>query len=117
MLVPQRPGPSAGLVRLRLVVLLTVAAIVGVAIARVDSRPSWDDTGITVAVIALASAVLAGIAGRRPWLFALLVGAPTPLLELATGGSSGSLAALLFAAAGATIGWLAARSQAEAERR
>ena len=116
MLVPQHSEPSVGRVRLRIVAPLIAAAIVGVTMAWVDSRPSWDDTGITVAAITLASAILAGIAGRRPWLFALFVSAPTPLLELATGGSSGSLAALLFAAARATVGWLAARSQVEAER-
>jgi hypothetical protein len=38
------------------------------------------------------------------------VGAWTPLVGIATGGSPASLAALVFAAFGASAGWLVARS-------
>src|SRR4051794_36329668 len=89
---------------------LVVAAVGGVAIAFVESAPSWDDTGITVVALVVIAAVAAFIARRRPWVVALLVGAPTPLVELAHHGQPAALAALAFAALGATIGWSARRA-------
>ena len=96
--------------------LVVVAVAAGLAIGFLDSRPGWDDTGITVGLLILAAGTATGISGRRPWLWALLVGVPTPLLELPTGGSAASLAAVGFAAAGAVAGWLVARSLAASER-
>ena len=91
--------------------LLTgVAVVAGLAIAYVDSRPGWDDTGITAGLLILAAGTAAVVSGRRPWLWAILVGAWTPLIEIATGGSPASLAALIFATAGALVGWLVRRS-------
>jgi hypothetical protein len=95
--------------RTREVVLLAAAVAAGAAIGYVDSRPGWDDTGITAGLLILAAGTAAAVSGRRPWLWALLVGGGTPLLEIPTGGSPASLAALLFAAAGAFAGWLVAR--------
>jgi hypothetical protein len=43
-------------------------------------------------------------------VWALLVGLPTPVIEIATLGTSGSLLALLIAAVGAAIGWTLARA-------
>jgi hypothetical protein len=86
------------------------AALAGAAIAIVDSRPGWDDTGITVGLLVSAAAAVAAVSGRRPWLWALLVGAWTPAVEIGTGGSLASLAALGFAAAGAFGGWAVRRS-------
>ena len=82
-----------------------VALVAGIAIAIVDSGPTWDDTGITVGLLFGAAAVTAAAAGTRPWLWALLVGAPLPIIEIANGGSTASLIALTFAAVGAGIGW------------
>jgi hypothetical protein len=95
--------------RTREVLLTAAAAAAGVAIGYVDSRPGWDDTGITAGLLILAAGAVAAVSGRRPWLWALLVGAGTPLFEIPTGGSPASLAALLFAAIGALAGWLVAR--------
>jgi hypothetical protein len=95
--------------RTREVVLLAAAVAAGAAIGYVDSRPGWDDTGITAGLLILAAGAAAAVSGRRPWLWALLVGGGTPLLEIPTGGSPASLAALLFAAVGALAGWLLAR--------
>jgi hypothetical protein len=89
--------------------LVVAAAGVGAVIAFVDSRPGWDDTGITVGLLVVGAALVAAASGRRPWLWALLVGAWTPALEIATGGSLASLAALAFAAVGAFGGWAVRR--------
>lgn len=91
-------------------IALVVAAIGGLAIAWIDASPGWDDTGITAGLLVIGAAVAAGISGRRPWLWALLVGLPTPFVELAQGGDPAVLAALGFAAIGATAGYLIARA-------
>ncbi len=87
--------------------LLAIGA--GVAIAVLDSRPGWDDTGITAVLLLLASFVSAALSGRRPWLWALLVGVWVPVVEIPGTGQPGSLGALLFAAIGAFAGYGLAR--------
>jgi hypothetical protein len=91
-------------------IALVVAVISGLAIAWIDASPGWDDTGITAGLLVIGAGVAAGISGRRPWLWALLVGLPTPLVELAQGGDPAVLAALAFAAIGAAAGYLIARA-------
>jgi hypothetical protein len=55
--------------------LLTVAAVViGVAIAYMDSRPHWDDAGITAGLMVISAGLLGLIAPQRPWLWALAIG-------------------------------------------
>ena len=50
------------------------------------------------------------LARDRPWLWALLVGLPTPILDIVRTGNSGSVLALGFAAAGAAVGWAVRRA-------
>jgi len=47
--------------------LPAIACFLGLLIAYVDSRPTWDDTGITAGSILLVSGLLAMLADRRPW--------------------------------------------------
>jgi hypothetical protein len=58
----------------------------------------------------LAAGLVAGAAGDRPWLWALLVGLPTPILDLVRTGNTGSVLAVGFAAAGAAAGWAVRRA-------
>jgi hypothetical protein len=90
--------------------LAVVALGAGVAIALVDSSPGWDSTGVTALTLFGVAAVVAWIAGDRPWLWALLVGLPTPILEITQTGTTGSILALGFACAGAAAGWATRRS-------
>jgi hypothetical protein len=62
-------------------VLLAIGILAGLLIAYVDSRPTWDDTGITVGSMLLTSGLLTLLGYRRPWLIALAVGIWTPLYE------------------------------------
>lgn len=62
--------------------LLAIAILAGVLIAYVDSRPTWDDTGITAGSMFLTSSLLTLLGYRRPWLAALAVGVWTPLYEI-----------------------------------
>jgi hypothetical protein len=89
---------------------LVVAIAAGVGIALIDSSPGWDSTGITAGLLLLGAGAAAAIGRDRPWLWALLVGLPTPILETVRDGNTGSWLALVFAAAGAAVGWAVARS-------
>ncbi len=97
-------------------VLAVLAVAMGLAIGWVSARPSWDDTGVTAGSLVASAAIVAAISGRRPWLWAVLVGAGTPLFEIASGGSAASLAAFAFAGLGAVVGWAAARTVREARQ-
>jgi hypothetical protein len=91
-------------VRNRLAVVGALAS--GVAIGLADSRPTWDDTGVTAFALLAAAGLLSYAAPRRAWLVALLVGVPTPLLERE---NKGAFAALAFAAVGGLGGWAIGR--------
>jgi hypothetical protein len=60
--------------------LAAVALIAGAAIAWVDTRPTWDDTGITAGALVLVAG-LTSFAGMRPWLAAALVAGPLIVAE------------------------------------
>jgi hypothetical protein len=78
-----------------------LALCAGAGIAWVDSRPGWDDTGVTAGAVLLAAA-LAAFARVPPWLAALLVAGPMLAVELSKG--TGVLLAIPFAIAGAYAG-------------
>jgi uncharacterized RDD family membrane protein YckC len=84
-------------------VLLGLALVLcaGVAIASVDTRPRWDDTGITAGALLVAAAG-GSLAGVPPWLAAALVAGPILAAELS--GGLGVLIAIPFALAGAYAG-------------
>jgi hypothetical protein len=86
-------------------IFLSVAAISGLLFAWVDSRPTWDDTGILAGAILLACGAITLLGGRRPWLVALLVGVWIPLRGIFVTHNYGSVLALVFALAGAYAGW------------
>jgi hypothetical protein len=95
--------------RLRGAVAAVIAVGGGIALAFMDSRPGFDDTGITAVALFVFASIASTIGGSKPWLWASLVGAWTPLIEISGGGSTGSLLALAFAGAGAAAGYLVAR--------
>ncbi len=96
-----RPGQG---VRARSLWLWIVAALVlcaGMGIAWVDSRPTWDDAGVTAGVLVIVAAV--GSLAQLPALLAAgLVAGPLLVAELP--GGTGVLLAVPFALAGACAG-------------
>ena len=84
---------------------LILAVIFGLIIAWIDSRPHWDDTGISVLMVLLASASIGFIANKTPWLIALLVGTWIPLYCILLFHNFGSLLALVPAFIGAFFGY------------
>lgn len=87
--------------------LFAAAIVLGIALAYVDSRPGWDDAGVTAGLLFVVTATLGAAAPQRPWVWALCVGIWIPVLSIFTQSNYGSLMALAFAFAGAYGGmWL-----------
>jgi hypothetical protein len=63
--------------------LLVAAIVVGVAIAYVDARPGWDDTGISAGALTLSAGALGLMGPRKPWAWALGVGIWIPAWAIA----------------------------------
>jgi hypothetical protein len=85
--------------------LLGIAVLAGLFFAYVDSRPTWDDTGVLAGAILLTCGLLALVGYRRPWLLALVVGAWIPLRGIFITHNYFSLLALIIAFLGAYGGW------------
>jgi hypothetical protein len=86
------------------VLVVAAALLIGAGIGHVDSRPTWDDTGITAGTVFVASAVLSFFRPRFALAIALAVGGWIPLIEIIRGGGYGSLLALAIALVGALCG-------------
>jgi hypothetical protein len=56
------------------ILVMLAAVVLGLAIAYMDSRPSFDDAGITAGLMLISAGLLGLIAPQRPWLWALGVG-------------------------------------------
>ena len=86
-------------------VLIAIAIIAGLFFAYVDSRPTWDDTGILAGAILFACGLIALIGYQRPWLLALAVGGWIPLRGILITHNYASFLALVIAFVGAYTGW------------
>jgi hypothetical protein len=89
--------------------VLLAGLAVGTALGYVDSRPLWDDTGVTALAVLVSTFVLGALAPQRPWATALAVGIWIPVFGIVGRGNYGSLLALAFAFAGAYGGMLLRR--------
>jgi len=81
-----------------------VALAVGLAIAYVDSRTTWDDAGVTAGALLIAAGVLGALRPRLWWMVGLLVGGPVPVFNYVLHGNLQAIAALAFALVGAAVG-------------
>ena len=93
--------------------LLVAAIVLGLAIAYVDARPGWDDTGISAGAMTLAAGTLGLMGPRKPWAWALGVGIWIPAWAIAHTPSLHTLPMLLvlaFPFMGAYLGRLVRRS-------
>jgi len=84
--------------------MLAAALTLGILLAWVDSRPTWDDTGLMVAVLLILSAGFSMIHPRLAWLWALALGAWIPLFDIVLTRNFGSVIALVLAFIGAYVG-------------
>jgi hypothetical protein len=85
-------------------ILVGIAALAGLAIAYIDSRPAWDDTGVTAGALLISAFAVSLLAGHRPWLWGLLVGGWVPAVEFGIDRHPASFIALVFAFVGAYAG-------------
>jgi hypothetical protein len=86
-------------------VLLVVAVLCGLFLAYVDSRPNWNDTGITAGGLLISAGLITLLGHPRPWLIALAVGLWIPLLYIFMNQNFSMLLVLLFPLVGAYAGW------------
>jgi hypothetical protein len=101
---------------MRPLVAILVSVVGGIGIAFLDSRPGYDDTGITAGLLAIAALIAVVIEGSgrvvRVVAIAVLVGIWIPIFEIAAPGTYGSLLAFVFSTVGAFIGWVVVRGLA-----
>lgn len=86
-------------------ILFAAAFIAGLLIAFVDSRPTWDDTGITVFALLLGGGIIGLLVRKHPWLFALAFGIWIPLLGVLVKHDLTMSIVFLFPLAGVYAGW------------
>lgn len=86
-------------------VLLALGVAAGLFIAYVDSRPGWDDTGITAGLLLVSAGALTLLGYRRPWLMALAVGIWLPAYYIYQSQAWSMLVTLLIPLIGAYAGW------------
>jgi hypothetical protein len=87
---------------IRELILAALAVTMGAGVAWMDTRPTWDDTGVTVVTLFFAAGPAAGV-GLRWWAAALLVPAPLLVAELPSAGWGISVS-LAFTGAGSLLG-------------
>jgi hypothetical protein len=88
----------------REVAAVVVSVTLGCAIAYVDSRPYWNDAGVTAFALLAFAGFLGFIVPRHVWLWALGIGIWIPTLAMVTQpgpGSARTLLVLPFSFAGA----------------
>jgi hypothetical protein len=89
--------------------LMPLALVLGLLIALVDSSPSWDDKGITAAVVFTSCGILGAIHPARAWQWAFALGLWIPALGIVLQGNYESWAAMAVAIVGAYAGKLVRR--------
>ncbi len=85
-------------------ILLLLAFALGLVIGWVDTRPTWDDTGITVGAILIVAAGFGLLMRKRAWAWGVAVGMGTPLLNFLIHGSFAALVVLPVAFLGSYAG-------------
>jgi hypothetical protein len=92
--------------KLKFSILSIIALLAGLFIAWVDTRPTWDDAGLTAAAIFLVTTLLGTAMPSRACVWALIVGGCILLLNLVLRGNYGAGLALVIAFIGAYAGVL-----------
>jgi hypothetical protein len=90
--------------RMLLLGLVLVALILGLLLALMDTRPGWNDTGISAFALLAVCAVFGMVSPGRAWLWVLAVGLWMPLLNIAFYHNYGAILAIAFAFVGAYAG-------------
>ena len=87
-------------------IVFVICLIAGLLLGWIDSRPNWDDTGITAGMIFITTLLSGLVIPKRAWLWAVLVSIWIPLAGILLTKNYSSALALLFGFAGAYCGVL-----------
>lgn len=85
--------------------LLFGSIVLGLLIAYIDSRPTWDDAGVTALALLLGGGVIGLLLQKRPWLFVLAFGIWIPLYGIVFKHDLLMLIILIFPFFGVYAGW------------
>jgi hypothetical protein len=83
------------------IIALIVSLAIGLVIWKIDSQPTWDDSGITAGMIVLSTGLISFISPHRPYVCALAVTVWIPLFGIIVDRNYGTLLVLLFGFIGA----------------
>jgi hypothetical protein len=86
-------------------ILLVASLVLGLLIAYIDSRPTWDDTGITVFALLAGGGIIGLLIQKRPWLYALAFGLWIPLWGVVVRHDLLMSIILIFPFVGVYLGW------------
>jgi hypothetical protein len=91
-------------------IVCALAVTAGLSVAWIDTRPTWDDAGITAVMVLVIASVFGSLAGQKPWLIALAVSIWIPLISILSAHNFGGLLALIPGFIGAYTGYFLSRS-------
>lgn len=91
------------------ILAVILAMVFGIAIAWIDSRQNWDDTGISVFLLFGAALLCGFMVSQKPWLIALACSIWIPLFSILSTHNYGSLLALIPGFIGAYGGYFVRR--------
>ena len=86
---------------------LSVSGTIGdysICVVCIDSRPNWDDTGVTAGAILLTCGILALLSPSRWWVWVFAVGSWIPLFGIVQTHNYGAVLALVVAFLGVLSG-------------
>jgi hypothetical protein len=83
-----------------------VGFLLASGIAYVDSRPTWDDTGVTAGALFVVAALLGAVQPRGFWFTGLVVGIPVLVANVVLHSNYGAAIAVIIGVAGAGVGAL-----------
>ena len=89
----------------KFIISLILAIVLGLTIGWIDTRPHWNDTGVTVFLVLLSAIFCGYLSSQKPWLIALAVSIWVPLLDIIIAHNYGALLALAPGFVGAYIGY------------
>jgi hypothetical protein len=95
--------------KIKAMIVLTLATMAGLTIAWIDARPNWDDTGISVLMILCTATLFSYFSPQRPWLTALAVCIWIPIWGIISSQNFGSMIAVIPGFIGAYFGYFVKR--------
>ena len=88
----------------------SVSLLLGCCFAYVDTRPTWDDSGIMAGLLVISSSCIAFSRPERPWVVAFCMGLWIPTFHILLGHGYDTLIVVIFPLAGAYLGNIGRRS-------